>query len=278
MKLPSTIKVMAALALSAAAFSTGHSTSAGNATTNSYSTSLVPVTFALTITSKVTNTPYSSSSVTNSSGVVTTTVQALSEKSVKFGNAEFLAALAASGLLNKDTNPAGWSIVTSFSPYFYPATKPEDGIETGSYYAVKGSNQVSLSNYINTGATPQLYSCSYSKTQTYNSNNVEISAPVTASYVYKGPIGLSLTVPSTNSTNNYYVSGLTEVKATTYNYILLNTNGITTYPESFIIPGAISATVSGGEEGGANSTLQGTLSFGASKAVIYTNSNIIQIP
>lgn len=260
------MKIVAALALSAATFTTGHSASAGNATTNSYSTSLVPVTFAFTVSSMVTNTPYSSSTNTNSSGVVTTTVQALSQKSVKFGNAELLAALAAKGLLNKDTNPAGWSIVTSIDPYFYPGTKPEAGIETGTYYAVKGSNQVNISNYINTGATPQLYSCSYSKTQTYNSNNVEISAPVTASYVYKGSIGLSLTVPSTNSTNNYYASGLTEVKATTYNYILLNTNGITTYPESFIIPGAISATVYGSEEGGG--PVQGTLSFGASKAVI----------
>ena len=299
MNLPS-FKLAAALALSAAAFSAGHgATAIGNANTNTYTTSLVPVTFSFTLTSPApaakvqpgTTESYPSSTnigslvfsdsynVTNSHGVrISYNNTGATAVSTKFGNAEFIAALAKYGKLGSSTNPTGWSIQAQFGsmgPYLGTT-----------FYAVNGSTKTNISSYID-AEFPSPISYSSSSAQSFDSNDQTIGATITGNYTYKGPAYFNVYVP-TNSIGKppgYELSGWVTGKSSPYSYSVVSpnqgiSNGVSTNYLSLTVPGAFSGSGVGSydDTNGNAATIEATWSFGASKAVIYTNSNIIQIP
>jgi hypothetical protein len=183
--------------------------------------------------------------------------------STKFGNADFVAALFTNGILTNGT-PANWKIVAQVY-----------GGEGANFYAQNGTNLVNIGDNIGVDLPPSLAD-SFSSVQTYNSNNTEIGQTLKGSTTYEGPMSVSLTVPTgINSSVHYDVSGLGKGSSSDLGYTYTGPNNSTNFA-SISVSGAFSLENGVGSTYDRNSnpeTIEGTVSFGASKSVPQTNSD-----
>jgi hypothetical protein len=288
MKITSSLKMMAvaAVAMSFTALTAHATVSVTNTNSNTYitqTTSYVPVTIDLTIKSLtpktivLTNSDYvrypsgatnglafsEQHNTTNTNTGVKTIYYngAGATVSTKFGNADFVAALFTGNILTNGT-PANWKIVAQIY----------NGV---SFYAQNGTNLVNIGD--NIGATfPPSLADSYSSVQTDNSNNTEIGQTLKGSTTYEGPMSVSLTVPTgINSSVHYDVSGLGKGSSSDLGYTYTGPNNSTNFA-SISVSGAFSLENGVGSTYDRNynpETIEGTVSFGASKSVPQTNSD-----
>jgi hypothetical protein len=289
MKITSSLKMMAvaAVAMSFTALTAHATVSVTNTNSNTYITqtiSYVPVTIDLTIKSLTPKTiVYTNSygvygatnglafredhNTTNTNTGVKTYYYngAAATVSTKFGNADFVAALFTNGILTNGT-PANWKIVAQVY----------GGLGEGAnFYAQNGTNLVNIGDNISATFPPSLAD-SYSSVQTYNSNNTEIGQTLKGSTTYEGPMSVSLTVPTgINSSVHYDFSGLGKGSSSDLGYTYTGPNNSTNFGE-ITVSGAFSLENGVGSTYDRNSnpeTIEGTVSFGASKSVPQTNSD-----
>lgn len=255
--------------------------------TNTLTTTLAPVTFALTFkslkpaTTIQTGTTYSQPSgavgapafhddytVTNSPGVITHyQVDGATVEKTPFGNAEFLAALATNGIL-PDNTPQGWTIGVKVSAMMGPS------FLFSTFYATKGTTNINISQYIS-AQFPVLLSYADSQSQQV-SNNATIGVTFTGAYTYEGPMLLALNVPtSPKTTVQYTLSGLGTGSSSEIGYTFLDTqNHSTNYGYSLVVPGAFNLPNGVGSYRDTNNnpvTIEGKFGIGASKAVPVPN-------